>query len=76
MGWVFVIAAQVLLKQRLTGTSLVAQWLRLCLPMQGVQVNSLVRELRLHHILWDGARKAVKRNSEIETGFTKKIDQQ
>ena len=44
--------------------------------MQGVQVYSLVRELRLLHILWDGAQKAVKRNSEIETGFTKKIDQQ
>ena len=29
------------------GTSLV-QWLRLCLPMQGVQVQSLVGELRSH----------------------------
>ena len=30
------------------GTSLVVQWLRLCLPMQGVQVQSLVRELRFN----------------------------
>ena len=25
-------------------TSLVAQWLRICLPMQGTQVQALVRE--------------------------------
>ena len=30
------------------GTSLVVQWLRFCLPMQGLQVQSLVRELRSH----------------------------
>ena len=30
------------------GTSLVVQWLRLCLPMQGVQFQSLVMELRSH----------------------------
>ena len=29
-------------------TSLVGQWLRLCLPMQGVWVQSLVGELRSH----------------------------
>ena len=29
-------------------TSLAVQWLRLRLPMQGVQVQSLVRELRSH----------------------------
>ena len=27
-----------------TGTSLVAQWLRICLPMQGTQVQALVWE--------------------------------
>jgi len=30
------------------GTSLAVQWLRLHLPMQGVWVQSLVRELRSH----------------------------
>ena len=39
-------------KQRLEtichGTSLVDQWLRLHLPMQGVQVQFLARELRSH----------------------------
>ena len=30
------------------GTSLVVQWLRLLLPMQGVRVRTLVRELRSH----------------------------
>ena len=33
---------------RLLGTCLVGQWLRLHAPMQGVQVQSLVRELRYH----------------------------
>ena len=27
-----------------TGTSLVAQWLRICLPMQGTRLRALVRE--------------------------------
>ena len=30
------------------GTSLVVQWLRICLPMQGTWVRSLVGELRSH----------------------------
>ena len=30
------------------GTSLEAQWLRFCLPMQGVQVQFLVREAKPH----------------------------
>ena len=32
------------LKNCLMGTSLVAQWLRICLPMQGTQVRALVQE--------------------------------
>ena len=31
-----------------SGTSLVAQWLRICLPRQGMQVQSGVGELRSH----------------------------
>ena len=31
-------------KRESEGTSLVAQWLRICLPMQGTRVQSLVRE--------------------------------
>ena len=34
-----------LLKAARKGTSLVAQWLRICLPVQGMWVQSLVREL-------------------------------
>ena len=30
------------------GTALAVQWFRLCLPMQGVQVRALVKELRSH----------------------------
>ena len=41
-----------------TGTSLVAQWLRICLPIQGTQVQSLVREDPTCH----GATKPVCRN--------------
>ena len=33
-------------KKRYKRTSLVVQWLRLCLPKRGVEVRSLVRELR------------------------------
>ena len=36
------------LKNEQCGTSLAVQWLRLRLPMQGVWVRSLVRELRSH----------------------------
>ena len=36
------------LKDPGVGTSLAVQWLRLCLPMPGVQVQSLVGELRRH----------------------------
>ena len=31
-------------KETMSGTSLVAQWLRICLPMQWTQVRALVRE--------------------------------
>ena len=33
-----------LVQKRITGTSLVAQWLRIRLPMQGTRVQALVRE--------------------------------
>ena len=29
-------------------TSVVVQWLRICLPMQGTQVQSLIQELTFH----------------------------
>ena len=32
------------LKEELAGTSLMAEWLRICLPMRGTQVRSLVQE--------------------------------
>ena len=37
-----------LLEKKKEGTSPAVQQLRLCLPIQGVQVPSLVRELRSH----------------------------
>ena len=36
------------IKDKSLGVSLVGQWLRPCLPMQGVQVQPLVGELRSH----------------------------
>ena len=39
---------KVYFKEESVGTSLVVQWFRLCLPMQGVRVQSLVRGLRSH----------------------------
>ena len=35
-------------EKELPGTSLVLQWLRICLPMQGTQVQTLVGNLRSH----------------------------
>ena len=35
-------------KSEALGTSLAVQWLRLCSPVQGAQVRSLVGELRTH----------------------------
>ena len=35
-------------KNVVRGTSLVAQWLRICLLKQGTQVRSLVRDIRSH----------------------------
>ena len=32
------------IKREIVGTSLVAQWLRICLPMQGTRVQALVWE--------------------------------
>ena len=40
------------------GTSLVVQWLRICLPMQGTQVRALVREDPTCH----GATKPMRHN--------------
>ena len=37
-------AIQAYLKKQETGASLVAQWLRICLPMQGTRVRALVWE--------------------------------
>ena len=36
------------LRKQIKGTSLVVQWLRIRLPMQGTRVQSLVWELRSH----------------------------
>ena len=46
------------LGKKMSGTSLVVQWLRICLPMQGTQVRSLVREDPTCH----GAAKPVRHN--------------
>ena len=45
-NWIVVIAAQLckFTKNHWIGTSLVAQWIRMCLPMQGTWVQSLVQE--------------------------------
>ena len=45
-------------EKRMKRTSLVVQWLRICLPMQGTQVRTLVRE----DPTCRGATKPVRRN--------------
>ena len=46
------------LKVRGLGTSLVVQWLRICLPMQGTRVRSLAQEDPMRH----RATKPVRHN--------------
>ena len=43
-------------KQKASGTSLVVQWLRVCLPVLGMQVQPLILELRFH-MPWSTAKK-------------------
>ena len=43
-------------KRKLLGTSLAVQWLRLCLPRQGVWVQSLVGELRYNYTIHSTAK--------------------
>ena len=45
----------------ISGTSLVVQWLRIRLPMQGMRVQSLVRELRSHHAAGQLSSRATTR---------------
>ena len=47
-------------KKHQQGASLVAQWLRVCLPMQGIRVRALVWEDPTCH----GATRPVSHNSE------------
>lgn len=44
-------------------TSLAVQWLKTELPMQGVQVRSLVGELR-SHVLCDTAKKRIQNTKQ------------
>ena len=60
----------VLIKISTLGTFLVVQRLRLRLPMQGVQVQSLVRELR-SHMPW--ATKTKDKVNNIITKFNKDL---
>ena len=48
--------------QRGSEASLVVQWLRLCLPMQGAQFRSLLGELRSHMLQCGQKRKRVRLN--------------
>ena len=59
-----------LLKQKImqTEASLVVQWLRICVPMQGTWIWSLVGELR-SHMLWDNYVHESQR--EIQSAATK-----
>ena len=46
-------------KSRVVGTSLAVQWPRLCIPMQGMWVQSLVKELRSHTSHSVGKKKKI-----------------
>ena len=44
MKYIILKKATISSNQKLSGASLVAQWLRICLPMQGTRVRALVWE--------------------------------
>ena len=46
--WLLLSVADTNFKTHESGTSLVVQWLRICLVMQGIGVRALVEELRSH----------------------------
>ena len=52
-------------------TSLVVQWFRLHLPVQGVQVQSLVGELRSH--MPQGQKTKTQNRSNIVTNLIKTL---
>ena len=57
---------------QLRRTSLVVQWLRICLPMQGMQVRSLVRELR-SPMLWQlSLSETISLRAALKTQCSKK----
>ena len=56
-------------KEESVGTSLVVQWFRLCLPMQGVRVQTLVRGLRSHMLA--AKTQNIKNRSNIVTNSIK-----
>ena len=48
------------------GTSLAVQWLRIRLPMQGLRVRSLVRELK-SHIPWGKLSRTLQPKKALRT---------
>ena len=62
--------AERILEEIMAGASLVAQWLRICLPMQGTRVRALVRgdptcrraTKPMHHNYWACALESVSHN--------------
>ena len=60
-------------KQCGPGTSLVVQWLRLMLPMQRAQVQSMVRELRSHMPQLKSSHDATKKRRRNASEFGEKF---
>ena len=61
------------IKFSVVGTSLVVQWLRLCLPRQWVWVHSLVRELRC---LMDKKKKQKKKQNTKQEQYCNKFNKE
>ena len=64
------VSVSIYILKKLSGASLVAQWLRICLPMQGTQVRALVRvdptclgaTKPMHHNYWACALEPANHN--------------
>ena len=63
----------IMLKTYLLQTSLVSQWLRICLAMQGTWVRSLVKELRSPHAVKQLSPHVTTREARAPTTTTESI---
>ena len=67
--WLLVVSQTLTKNELFYWASLGVQWLRLCLPMQGVRVHSLVRKLRSHMPRDQKIKKLKKKQTYLQNRY-------